>query len=114
MHIFHVKHNIPKGCDNFVSHKAISVRHLGTAFCRRREESAAPGRGVGAGADSEVDHRLWYPPFPDHLLQLPWESPLGGRQLLASIGPKPLEGTAEVGAVVSGAEKGGSRCLDLG
>ena len=73
-----------------------------------RKEAAPPG-GVGdAGGNKEGNYSLWDPPRPSHLLQLPLEIPLSSGRQLASSGPQPLEGTAEVGAAVLNAEQGGS------
>ena len=72
-----------------------------------------PGEGGVADGDREVNHSLWVPHLPGHLLQVPWEISLGGGRRLARSGPQLSEGTAEVGVAVSGADQGVRRCPDL-
>ena len=50
------------------------------------------------GGERVVNHILWDPPRPGHLLQVYWDSYLGGRRQLARGGQQPSEGTSEVGA----------------
>ena len=45
---------------------------------------------------------------------MPREGSLGGQRQLASGGPQPAKGTAEVGKADAGLEKGGGGCTDLG
>ena len=76
---------------------------------------AVPGGGGGGeGRDSNNNHILRFPPFPGHLFQEPWESPLSIGQQLASGGAQPPAVATEVGAAVRGVEKGGSGYPDLG
>ena len=73
------------------------------------KEATPPGGGGGVFGDIDGDHCIWNPPLPGHLLQVPWEIPLDGERRLASGGPQPLKGAAEVGVAVYGAEQG--RCV---
>ena len=57
--------------------------------------------------DRDGDHTILDPPRPGHLLQVPWESPIGVGRKLSSSGPKPLAGTTEVGVAVQGVDQGG-------
>ena len=71
------------------------------------EEAASQGRGGGF-------HSLWDTPLPVHLLQVPREDSLGGRQQLDDGGPQPAEETVEAGNDNTGIEQGGGGCLYLG
>ena len=46
----------------------------------RGKEAASLGRGGGTGRDRVGNHNLWYPPRPGHLLQVSWNSSIGGGQ----------------------------------
>ena len=80
-----------------------------------RGTEAVPNGGVG-GKDRDIycDQHLWEPPFPIHLLQLPWDINIGIGRRLAGGGAQPTEGMIEVGATVEGVGKGGRGCPDLG
>ena len=73
-----------------------------------------PGGGLGTGGDRDVYHILRYPPYPSHLLQVPWEILIGVRQLLAGVGAQPLMGMTALVASVQGVEQVGHGCPDLG
>ena len=53
------------------------------------------------------------PPCPCLLLQVPWESPVGGGLLLSGSGTQPQKGAAEVGAADAVAGKRLRRYLDV-
>ena len=71
------------------------------------KEASPPDVGRVAGRDRDGYHSIRNPLRSGHLLQLPWEIPLGGGQQLDSGGPQPLEGTEKVGAAVYGVDQGG-------
>ena len=64
------------------------------------KEAAPLSRGGGAGGNRDDDHSIRDPRRPGHLLQVPWESPIGGRQRLASGGLKSLEVAVVLGTAV--------------
>ena len=70
--------------------------------------------GGGMGRYINGNHSLWNPPHLSHLLQVPWESPIGIGKRLTRSGAQPSAGTTEVVATVQGVGKGGSGCPDLG
>ena len=68
-------------CDMFVSHKAFNGRHLATTFCHRREEWKQRYLAEEeAWAETYREITSYVTPLPGQLLQVPWESTLGGRQ----------------------------------
>ena len=74
-----------------------------------------PGvEGVGVYRERYGNHSIQDTPRPGHLLQVTWDIPLRGGQLLTSGGPQPSEGMPEVGAAVYGVDQVGCRCPDLG
>ena len=54
--------------------------HDGFLMQKGGKEAATPGVGGGAGRDIDGNNFIWDPPLLGKLLQLPWESPLGGGQ----------------------------------
>ena len=77
-------------------------------------EAALTGRGGGAGGYSDCNHRLRDPPRTSHLLQLPWEIPIGVRKRLAGCGVQLMEGAIEVVATAQGIGKVGRGCPEVG
>ena len=99
----------------FVSHKFLNNRHLATDFCcRERNGSGADWGGGGEDGYSNCNQLLWGTLCPSRLLQVPWGSPIGIGQRLASSGTQPTEGTTGVGATVQDVGKGGCGFPDLG
>ena len=78
------------------------------------EEVALPGGVGGTGGYRVVYHSLWDTPRPVHLLQVSWDSFLGGRRQLDGGDTQPVESMAEVGVDDSVVEQGGWECLYLG
>ena len=64
------------------------------------KEAYTPDRGVDAERGKYGGHSIQDPPRPGHLLQVPWESPLGGGRQLSRGDPQTPEVTAEVGVAV--------------
>ena len=67
----------------------------------------SPGGGGGTGGGGGRYHHLWDTPRPNHCLQVPQDSSLGGRRQLASCSPHPAECTEEVGEFDVGLDQGG-------
>ena len=76
--------------------------------------SGVAWRRRGHGRGQRWRHSLWDNPRPSQLLQVYWESYLGGVRRLDSGGQKPLESTEEVGTNEKRAEQGGCGCPGLG
>ena len=57
--------------------------------------------------NSDGNYHLWDTPHPSHLIQVPWESPIRAKKILAGGGVQPTEGMKNMGVNVQGIGKGG-------
>ena len=76
-------------------------------------EADLTDRGGGTDEDRNCNHRLRDPPFSIHLLQVPWEVPIGVGRRLDGGGAQPTEGATEVDATIQGVGKVGRGLPDL-